>query len=64
MLFVSLGVPHLNPTLLHRTSYNHMERADFLYFEAEAPNGINLVMFQDISMTFPAENRKNNGAFF
>ena len=28
-------------------SYNYMEKADFLYFEVEAPNGINLIMFRD-----------------
>ena len=29
-----------------------MEKADFLYFEVEAPNGINLIMFRDSSVTF------------
>ena len=33
-------------------SYDHMEKADFLYFEVEAPNGINLIMFRDSSVTF------------
>ena len=39
-------------------SYNHMEKADFLYFKVEAPSGINLVMFRDSSMTFSAKIRK------
>ena len=38
-------------------SYNHMEKADFLYFEIEAPNGINLIMFRDSSVTFSAKIR-------
>ena len=29
-----------------------MEKADFLYFELEAPNGINLIMFRDSNVTF------------
>ena len=36
-----------------------MEKADFLYFEVEAPNGINLIMFWDISVIFSAKIRKN-----
>ena len=39
-------------------SYNHMEKADFSYFEVEAPNGIILIMFRDSSMTFSAKIRK------
>ena len=35
-----------------------MEKADFLYFEVEDSNGINLIMFRDISVTFSAKNRK------
>ena len=40
-------------------SYNHMEKADFLYFEVEASNGIILIMFRDSSVTFSAKIRKN-----
>ena len=35
--------------------YNHMEKANFLYFEVEAPNGINLIMFLESSVTFSAK---------
>ena len=35
-----------------------MEKADFLYFEVEAPNMINLIMFWDRSVTFSAKIRK------
>ena len=35
-----------------------MEKADFLYFEVEAPNGINLIMFRDSNVTFSAKNQK------
>ena len=34
--------------------YNHMEKADFLNYEFEAPNGISLIMFQDSSVKFSA----------
>ena len=36
------------------------EKADFLYFEVEAPNGINLIMFRDGSVTFSTKIRKEN----
>ena len=45
-------------------SYNHIEKADFLYFEVEAPNWINLIMFRDSSVTFSAKIRKKYVAFF
>ena len=35
-----------------------MEKADFLYFEVEALNGINVIMFRDTSVTFSAKIRK------
>ena len=35
-----------------------MEKADFLYFEVEGPNGINLIMFGDSSLTFFCKNQK------
>ena len=41
-----------------------MEKANFLYFEVEAPNGINFIIFRDSSVTFSAKIRKNEGAFF
>ena len=49
---------HCNTEVHQQTSkplYNHMEKANFLYFEVEAPNGINLIMFRDSSMTFSAK---------
>ena len=43
---------------------NHMEKADFLYFELEPLNGISLIMSQDSSVKFSAKIRKkNDGAF-
>ena len=39
-------------------SYNNMEKADFLYFEVEATNGINLIMFRDSSVTFSAKTKQ------
>ena len=30
---------------------NHMEKVDFLYFEVEVHNGINLIIFQDSSVS-------------
>ena len=39
-------------------SFYHMGKADFLYFEVEAPNGINLIMFRNSSLTFSAKIRK------
>ena len=41
-----------------------MEKADFLYFEVEAPNGINLIMFLDNSLTFSAKIRKKLRCLF
>ena len=41
-----------------------MEKADFLYFEAEAPDRINLIMFRDSSVTFSAKIRKQNKVRF
>ena len=38
--------------------YIHMEKAEFLYFEVEAPNGINLILFRNSSLTFSAKIRK------
>ena len=38
--------------------YNHMEKADFLYFEFEALNGISLIMFRDSSVKISAKIRK------
>ena len=35
-----------------------MEKADLLYFEVEDPDGINLIMFRDSSVTFSAKIRK------
>ena len=35
-----------------------MEKADFLYFEVEAPNGIDLIMFRDSSVTLSDKKRK------
>ena len=43
---------------INSPSYNHMEKADFLYFEVEAPNGINLITFRHSSVTFSAKIRK------
>ena len=43
--------------LCNTLSYNHMENANFLYFEVEAPKGINLIMFRESSMTFSANMR-------
>ena len=43
--------------------YNYMEKADFLYFEVEAPKGIILIMFTDRSITISAKIRKNLGAY-
>ena len=41
-------------------SDNHMEKADFLYFDVEAPNGINLIMFRDsIAWHFLQRSEKN-----
>ena len=37
--------------------YNHMEKADFLYFELEAPNEISLIMFWDNGVEFSAKIR-------
>ena len=31
-----------------------MEKTDFLYFDVEAPNGIDLIMFRDSFLTCPA----------
>ena len=42
----------------HVKMCEHMEKADFLYFEVEAPNEIHLIMFRDSSLTFPAKNQK------
>ena len=39
-------------------SYNHMEKTDFLYVEVEDPSDINLIMFIDSRVTFPAKIRK------
>ena len=36
-----------------------LDKADFLYFEVKAPNGINLIMLRDSSVTFSAKNQKN-----
>ena len=36
-------------------SCNHMEKTDILYFEVEALDGINLIMFRDRSVTFSAK---------
>ena len=45
-------------------SYNHTEKADFLYFEVEDPNEISIIMFRESSVTSSAEIRKKNqGAF-
>ena len=35
--------------------YNHMEKADFLYFEVEDPNEINLITFRDSSVIVSAK---------
>ena len=35
-----------------------MEKADFLYFEFEAPNGTSLIMFQDSSANISEKNQK------
>ena len=40
-------------------SYNHMEKPDFSYFEVEDPNGINLIMSRDSTVTFSAKIRTN-----
>ena len=37
-----------------------MKKADFLYFEVEAPSGINLIMFMDGSVIFSAKMREKN----
>ena len=42
-------------------SYNHMEKADF---EFEALNGINVIMFQNSSVTFSTKIRKKNKVRF
>ena len=45
--------------------YNHMEKTDFLYFEVEAPNGINLMMFRDILLRhFLQKSEKNIRCIF
>ena len=36
-------------------SYNHIQKADFLYFEVEAPYGINIIVFRDSSVTCSAK---------
>ena len=44
-----------------------MEKSDFLYFNVEAPKGINLIMFSDGSMVFSAEmkfKKKKSSEFF
>ena len=43
--------------------YNHMEKADFLYFEVEDPKGINLIMFRGSHVTFSAKMRLKICAF-
>ena len=40
-------------------SFNHIGKADFLYFEVEDPNGIDLIMLWDSSMIFSAKVTKN-----
>ena len=52
MLVVICTLPIWTP------SYNHIGKAYFLYFEVEAPKGINLVMFRDSNVTFSAKIRK------
>ena len=39
-------------------SNNHMEKAVFSYLEVESPNGINLIMFRDSSVTFAKISKK------
>ena len=59
--FICVKMPRLSESLFMigaAPTYNHMEKADFLYFEVEAPKRINLIMFMDISMTFSAKIRK------
>ena len=40
-----------------------MEKADYLYFKGEAPNGTNLIMFRDSSVTLSAKFRKKCALF-
>ena len=40
-----------------------MGKADFLYFEVEAPKGINLIMFWNEAWHFLQKSEKNHGAF-
>ena len=60
--------PHLivltDPFTKYTSSHNYMEKVDFLCFEVEAPNGINLIMFRDSSMTFSAKNQKKIKVLF
>ena len=37
---------------------NHIEKADFLYFEVKAPNEANLMTFRESSVTFSAKIKK------
>ena len=37
-----------------------MEKADLLHYEVETPDGINLIMFRDGSVTYSAKIRKKN----
>ena len=38
--------------------YNHLEKADFLYSEFEAPNGISFIIFWDCSVKVSSKIRK------
>ena len=49
---------HLSKNTDYSPSYNYMEKADLLYFEVEAPNGINVIKLQDRSGTFSAKVRQ------
>ena len=45
-------------------SFNHMEKTDFLYFEVEDSNGINLIMLRERTVTISAKMRLKNWCFF
>ena len=48
---------HCQDLLHDAPSYNCMEKADFLFFEVEAPSGINFIIFNG-SVTFSEKNKK------